>query len=110
MAIYVNDIFIYSTSPKENLEHIRKVLETLDTIGCLLTLKKYSFFTDSLVFLGYIISTEGIDPAKVKAIQNWPTTSTISEIQGFHELASFYLRFIWNFSNLSAWLHSSLIA
>ena len=36
-------------------------------------MKKYKFFIDSLLFLGYIVSAEGIkvDNSKVKAIRSW---------------------------------------
>ncbi|XP_071916229.1 uncharacterized protein [Coffea arabica] len=40
-------------------------------------LKKCTFCTDQLVFLGYVISAQGVqvDQSKVKAINEWPTPS-----------------------------------
>lgn len=51
-----------------------------------------SFMIDKLLFLGYIVGADRIqvDDTKIKAIQDWPTPRTISEIRSFDELATFY--------------------
>nr|CAD1823400.1 unnamed protein product [Ananas comosus var. bracteatus] len=104
VVVYFDDILIYSTSPETHIDHLRQVLQTLRDNSLYLNLKKCTFLTDSLTFLGYVVSTEGIkvDPVKIEAIQNWPTPKTITEIRSFHGLASFYRRFIRNFSSLIA--------
>ena len=59
---------------------------------------------DKVVFLGYVVSAKGIevDEEKVKAIKEWPTPKSITEVKIFHGLASFYCRFVKNFSTLAA--------
>jgi hypothetical protein len=61
---------------------------------------------DKVVFLGYVISTKGIevDEEKVKAIKEWPTPKSITEVKSFHGLASFYQQFAKNFSTIAAQL------
>jgi hypothetical protein len=44
------------------------------------------------VFLGFVVSKRGIevDEEKVKAIQEWPTPTTIIKVRSFHDIARFY--------------------
>jgi hypothetical protein len=43
-----------------------------------------------------------MDPEKVRAIRDCPSPKSIFEIRSFHALASFYSKFIRNFSGICA--------
>ena len=65
---------------------------------------KCSFSLESIKFIGHIISSTGIavDPRKTKAIKEWPSPTTLTELRGFLRLCSYYRRFVNKFAEIAA--------
>lgn len=104
VVVYFDDILVYNTNLDEHIEHLRCVLDVLKCEKLYANFKKCTFCIGKVVFLGYVVSTKGIevDEEKVKAIKEWPTPKSITEIRSFHGLASFYRRFVKDFSTIAA--------
>ncbi|XP_020262255.1 uncharacterized protein LOC109838206 [Asparagus officinalis] len=104
VVVYFDDILIYSQSGAAHLDCLREVLTVLQENKLYINLKKCNFMTSSLVFLGFVVSAEGIhvDEEKVRAIRDCPTPKTVSKVRSFHGLATFYRRFVRNFSSIVA--------
>jgi hypothetical protein len=60
VVVYFDDILIYNQSESEHFEHLRKVLTVLQQNKLYVNLTKCKFMTNSLLFLGFIVSTDGI--------------------------------------------------
>jgi hypothetical protein len=104
VVVYFDDILIYSRNLVNHMDHVRKLLEVLRENKLFINLKNSSFMMDQLLFLGFVVSADGIrvDEEKVRAIREWPTPKTVGEVRSFHGLATFYRRFVQNFSSIVA--------
>ena len=102
VVVYFDDIFVYSKSLDEYIDYLHCVLDVLRKEKLYANLKKCSFCLDKVVFHGYVVSAKGItvDEEKMKAIKEWHTPKSITEVS-FHGLASFYRRFVKDFSTLA---------
>lgn len=104
MVVYFDDVLIYSSNLDDHIEHLDLVLDGLGKEKLYANLKKCTFSMDKLVFLGFVVSAQGIqvNEEKVRAIQEWPSPTSIGEVRTLHGLASFYRWFVKDFSTLVA--------
>ena len=104
VVVYLDDILIYSSNLEEHKRHVKEVLRRLRKHQLYASPSKCSFHQDRIEFLGFIISTDGLqmDKDKVQVIQDWPTPRRVKDIQSFLGFANFYRRFIRGYSELSA--------
>lgn len=105
VTCYVDDILISTTTTfKDHLDHIDKVLSRLRENGVTVKLKKSEFLKQRVKFLGYILSDEGItmDPEKIDKIKNFRTPRNLKELQSFLGLCNYYRKFQKNYARLTS--------
>lgn len=103
VVVYFDYILVYSFDLHEHVIHLRKVLEVLRKEKLYVNFKKCHFCFDHVVFLGFVVCRDGlkVDKEKVKAIQEWPISTTMIQVQSFPGLAGLYRHFVQDFSTLT---------
>lgn len=102
VILFIDDILIYSRNEEEHAKHLRIILELLKTEKLYAKFSKCEFWISVVQFLGHMIDKQGLrfDPAKIKAVKDWPHPMNPTEIRQFIGLAGYYRRFIEGFSKI----------
>lgn len=81
------------------MDHLAQVLSWLRADQWKLKLSKCRFALQQIAYLGHVVNAEGLstDPAKVQAVVEWPTPSSVKELRGFLGLAGYYRKFVKHF-------------
>ena len=100
---YIDDVVIYSATFEDHLKHLEDVLGRIRQAGLKLKRSKCEFIVHRLNFLGHVVTTEGITPQqeKTKVIDNLEPPKTVKGVREFLGMASFYRRFVKDFSRVA---------
>ena len=93
---------------EEHNRNLAKVLDRLRVAGLCLKPKKCCFTQLQVEYLGHVVSAEGVrtHPKKSKAVSDFPTPLSVKDVRSFVGLASYYRKFIPNFSKVAGPLHA----
>ena len=110
LAIYLDDLTVFSRSYQQHLDHLRQVFLKCRKYGISLNPKKSLFGLEEGKLLGHIISKDGIriDPARIEAILQTPHPRNVKELQVFLGKINFLRRFIPNLAELIRLLKNML--
>jgi hypothetical protein len=103
VIVYLNDILIYSDDMFQHKKHVKEVLCRLWKHGLYTNAGKCEFHRDSVEYLRYILTSDGLRMAKdkVQTILDWPEPRKVKDIQSFLGFANFYRWFIYGYSEIT---------
>ena len=89
------------------LDCVGWVLNHLKEFNLKIKPKKMYFFQSSVVFLGHVLSKDGIspNPEKVAKVKDWPVPKSAKEVHSFLGLASYDQRFTPQFTKWASPMH-----
>ena len=102
IVIYLDDILIYSNNMSKHHQHVKEVLKCLHKAGLYAKAEKCEFHSESVEYLGYILSPSGLTMSddKIKIIQDWLEPKKAKDIQSFLGFANFDCQFIFNYLDI----------
>ena len=102
VVVYLDDILIYSSNPATHRKQVWEVLWRLCANGLYLKPEKCKWHSETVKYLGYILSLSRLSMAqdKIQTILDWPELWKVKDIQAFLGFTNFYHRFIQGYLNI----------
>lgn len=102
--VYIDDIIVFSENFDQHLIDLQEIFDRLIQNNLVIRPLKCSFCKDKVSFLGHEISNKGIEanPTKIEKIRESLPPRNVKEVQQFLGLASYYQRFIKDFSEIAS--------
>lgn len=103
VLVFIDDILVHSEDEPTHVRLLRQVFQILKQHQFKINRSKCSFARPSLTYLGHEISGDGVrtDRKNIRAVENWPTPTSVKEVRGFLGLAGYYRKFVRQFGVIS---------
>jgi len=100
MEVFMDDFSVYGKTFDDCLQNLDKVLQRYEEKHLVLNWEKCHFMVRERIVLGHLVSERDIevDKAKIEVIECLPPPVNVKGIRSFLGHASFYCRFIKDFS------------
>ena len=99
---YLDDVLICSSTFAQHIIDLQEIFNRLKLAGLKLGPNKCTFAANEIVFLGHLISKDGIRPPpdRVKAIAEYPVPNNIKELRRLTGLFNWFRKYIPHFSTI----------
>ena len=103
VVVMFDDILVVSETLEEHYERLNKVFEQCQKVGIKLNEKKCQFLCDEIMYIGHVITPDGVkpDPEKVKAITEMPAPKDKKGVQRLLGMITYLAKYIPNLSELT---------
>ncbi|KAL0158975.1 hypothetical protein M9458_047051, partial [Cirrhinus mrigala] len=110
LLIYLDDIIILGRGVDESLDRLEVVFQRLISYGLKLKPTKCHLLKEEVLFLGHVVSGEGIrpNPSLISDVEAWNPPTSVHELKGFLGLCNYYRKFVPAFSELASPLNELL--
>ena len=101
--VYIDDVVVFGKDFEQHILRVDQVLDRMKQAGLKLRPDKCNMLQSEVVFLGHIVSQDGVlpDTSNVEKIANWPTPVNEKQVKQFVATGSYYRRFIKDFAKVA---------
>ena len=101
--VYLDDVILFSKDVPSHFKTLDDVLTRIENANLKIKLQKCVFFKVELIFLGFLVNKDGIqpNPEKVKVVKEYPVPKSIENVRSFIGFTGFYRQFIEGYSRIA---------
>ncbi|CAG9123135.1 unnamed protein product [Plutella xylostella] len=104
ILVYIDDVLLLSMTVQDGIALLREVLQVLTDAGFSINLRKCTFLTTEIEYLGRVISQGQVKPSprKVEALVNSPVPCNVKQVRQLLGLAGYFRRYIQDYAAKTA--------
>ena len=101
--VYIDDIIVYGNTFEQHMLRVDQVLKRIQDAGLKLKPDKCHLLKTEVIFLGHVVSKEGVkpDPSNIAKIVQWTEPTNPKQVKQFVATASYYRRFVDGFAKIA---------
>ena len=106
--VFLDDLIIFSRTFAEHLRHLELAFATLLTAKLVLNVSKCEIAVSTVIVLGHTVSEHSLTPTNdaIQAILNLQEPRTLKQANKFLGGLAYYRKFVPNFANIAAPIHT----